>query len=121
MLRGAILGGLWSSSSVPSAGILTRSAPRVAEPEDVIGLVGVANTLPQNNPICACWSAVNVKAVAKSGTETGNQSALIAPRKVNVRSHFAELLELILQLSGLLEVLIMVDAERTAGSAELKK
>ena len=35
----------------------------------VTGVVSVANVEPQKRPICACWSAVNVNAVAKSGTE----------------------------------------------------
>ena len=46
-------GGLWSSSSVPAAGILTREihiAMPGRAPIGLIGVVGVACTPPQNRP-----------------------------------------------------------------------
>ena len=49
-LRDAMRGGLWSSSSVPGAGIESRVEPyRFAgqRPVGLIGVVGVAWTLPQ--------------------------------------------------------------------------
>src|SRR4051812_15903079 len=47
MCRGAIRGGFLSSFSVPSAGIITRSAPRLGSLQLRIGAVGVAYTPPQ--------------------------------------------------------------------------
>ena len=57
-------GGFATSSSVPSAGITSRVVPRFDNPHDVMGNVGAATVPPQNNPMAACWSAVNVSAVA---------------------------------------------------------
>ena len=51
--RGAIRGGLVTSSSVPSAGIFRRVAPP-PESQLVIGLSRVATVLPQKNPMAAC-------------------------------------------------------------------
>ena len=56
-LRDAMRGGLWSSSSVPGAGILIRVDPYCdagQRPVGLIGVVGVACTLPQKSPASNC-------------------------------------------------------------------
>ena len=54
MWRGATRGGLFTSSSVPSAGMTSRLAPRSDDEQLEIGESGVATVLPQNRPIAAC-------------------------------------------------------------------
>jgi len=56
-LRGAMRGGLWSSFSVPAAGILRSVEPYCEAGQRPLGLmdvVGVAYTLPQNSPASYC-------------------------------------------------------------------
>src|SRR5580698_8512341 len=63
-LRDAMRGGLWSSFSVPGAGILRSDEPYCDaghRPFALIGVVGVACTLPQNRPASNCWSGVRVE------------------------------------------------------------
>src|ERR1700687_498224 len=58
-LREAIREGLWSLSAVPGAGILIRVEPYcdAGHVEALLmGVVGVACTLPQNSPAWNCWS-----------------------------------------------------------------
>ena len=59
-LREAMRGGLWSSFSVPGAGILTKEEYCEAghRPVALIGMVGVARTPAQDNPASNCWSGV---------------------------------------------------------------
>src|SRR5579871_5946437 len=52
--RGAMRGGFVSGLAVPGAGMRTSVAPRLAGLQLLIGLVRVANVLPQNNPIAVC-------------------------------------------------------------------
>src|SRR6266478_862815 len=52
-------GGLWSSFSVPGAGIFTRFDPYCDGAQVVRGCVSVGRWLPQNSPACNCWSAVS--------------------------------------------------------------
>ena len=54
-------GGLWSSFSVPAAGIFTYLEVYCVaghRPVGLIGVVGVANTPPQESPAWNCWSGV---------------------------------------------------------------
>ena len=52
-------GGLWSSFSVPGAGIFARFDPYCDGAQLVRGCVSVGRWLPQNSPACNCWSAVS--------------------------------------------------------------
>src|SRR5208337_892227 len=50
-------GGLWSSFSVPGAGIFTRFEPYSDGAHMVRGVESVGCWDPQNSPACICWSA----------------------------------------------------------------
>src|ERR1700733_11395753 len=68
-LRDATLGGLWSSFSVPGAGICKSDDPYCAAEQRPVALIGVpsgfdalgggACTEPQNNPAWNCWSGLS--------------------------------------------------------------
>jgi len=103
--------GLVSSFSVPSAGMRTRKAPRFAEEHARMACVELANVLPQNRPICACWSAVKAQRRREVRNGTCYQTTVVAPGKVDVGRDFLPLLELILNLCRLLELLIVIDPE----------
>src|SRR5450631_1907947 len=61
-------GGLRSSSSVPGAGIVTNEDPycdaghKLGPRLELIGVVGVACTEPQNSPAWNCWSGLMIEA-----------------------------------------------------------
>jgi len=82
-------GGLWSSSSVPGAGILIRVDPNCDpghRPATLIGVVGVACADPQNSPAWNCWSGVRPeKSTMESvGAQAGGVLAMIVGEGMGV-------------------------------------
>ena len=85
-LRGAIRGGLWSSFSVPGAGIETNVEPYCDGAQLVKGDVNVGNTLPQCRPACICWSAVRTVKSTGVVVSVANGTARRDVLKVHPRS-----------------------------------
>src|SRR5450432_1546072 len=57
-LRAAMRGGLWSSFSVPGAGILISEEPYCDAGHNPESPIGVVRTDPQKSPAWNCWSGV---------------------------------------------------------------
>ena len=106
------------------AGIRSRFEPYCEawqRPLGLIGVVGVAWTLPQNSPASNCWSGVRPDSPrcnrchwvrwrnpSRAGHRARHQAAVIAPIETQPRPRFPGL---VLQMSGLIEQLVVVDAE----------
>ena len=107
-------GGLWSSFSVPGAGMLTRLEWYSEGAQVVSGVLSVARWLPHASPACCCWSAVSpvrstgVVVSISIGHRTSHQSAVVSPVEPEP---WTAMWKLILQVGGLIVFFVVIDAE----------
>ena len=128
-------GGLWSSFAVPGAGICSNLEPYSEagqRPVGLIGVLGVARTPPQKSPPWYCWSGLKLETStivsvpfgpfaatsSRARRRSSHQAAIVSPVEGQPGAAFSRL---VLQVSRLVEHLIVVDAEHAVSTQSSRR